>query len=346
MKNIFYLGWIGFNNLGDEWMWAMFEHMAQLHLSPEKYKVIPSMPGVDIKNLSVYDTIVMGGGSLLIPGYLDILHEAVRQEKRVIIWGSGHDRLNPFSFGPGEPAESKEFCVKVQEVVENTAFCGVRGPWTFEYMRQMGVSMDRVTVSGDPAMLTSPPASHADDEETRERWIGINWGTSYNRIYGKDEAYVENQLASAASFLIEQGYKIYLYPVWGPDREACKRLYDKIAAPDKVVYDAEVHTYEHYLQLMKRFDLTINFKLHANVLSAAANVPFICLGYRFKSFDFTHSLSIPQLVISTDATQLAERILKAADYVQANKMPILNQIDNHRQSVIAKLEQPFLKQLF
>ena len=324
----------------------MFEHMAQLHLSPEKYKVIPSMPGVDIKNLSVYDTIVMGGGSLLIPGYLDLLHEAVRQEKRVIIWGSGHDRLNPFSFGSGEPAESKEFCVKVQEVVENAAFCGVRGPWTFEYMRQMGVSMDRVTVSGDPAMLTSPPASHADDEETHERWIGINWGTSYNRIYGKDEAYVENQLASAASFLIEEGYKIYLYPVWGPDREACKRLYDKIAAPDKVVYDAEVHTYEHYLQLMKRFDLTINFKLHANVLSAAANVPFICLGYRFKSFDFTHSLSLPQLVISTDATQLAERILKAADYVQANKMAILNQIDNHRQSVIAKLEQPFLEQLF
>ncbi|MGG4393960.1 polysaccharide pyruvyl transferase family protein [Paenibacillus thiaminolyticus] len=121
-------------------------------------------------------------------------------------------------------------------------------------------------------------ASDADGEQTGERWIGINWGTSYNRIYGKDEAYVENQVASAARFLIDEGYKIYVYPVWGPDREACKRLCDKIAAPDKVVYDAEVHSYETYLQLMKRFNLTINFKLHANVLSAAADVPFICWG--------------------------------------------------------------------
>ncbi|MCY9514871.1 polysaccharide pyruvyl transferase family protein [Paenibacillus apiarius] len=346
MKSILYLGWIGFNNLGDEWMWAMFEQMAKLHLSPEKYKVIPSMPGVDLKDLSGYDTVVMGGGSLLIPGYLDILHEAVRQEKRVIIWGSGHDRLNPFSFGAGEPAESKEFSVKVQEVVDHAAFCGVRGPWTFEYMRQMGVSMDRVTVSGDPAMLASPPASDANGKETSERWIGINWGTSYNRIYGKDEAYVEKQLASAASFLIEEGYKLYLYPVWGPDREACKRLYDKIAVSDKVVYDAETHAYEHYLQLMKRFDLTINLKLHANVLSAAADVPFICLGYRFKSFDFAHSIGLPQLAISTDASQLAERILNAAAHAQANRTTILNQIGNHRQAVKANLEQPFLEQLF
>lgn len=73
-------------------------------------------------------------------------------------------------------------------------------------MRQMDVAMDRVTVSGDPAMLSSLPASEADGEQTGERWIGINWGTSYNRIYGKDEAYVENQLASAARFLSWSNY--------------------------------------------------------------------------------------------------------------------------------------------
>nr|WP_277344888.1 polysaccharide pyruvyl transferase family protein [Paenibacillus thiaminolyticus] len=192
--------------MGDEWMRAMFERLAKLHLSPEEYLIIPSIPGVDIKDMTKYDTIVMGGGSLLIPDYLDILHDAVRQQKRVIIWGSGHDRLHPFSFGSSAPPESKELCLKVKEVVDHAVYCGVRGPWTFEYMRQMDVAMDRVTVSGDPAMLSSLPASEADGEQTGERWIGINWGTSYNRIYGKDEAYVENQLASAARFLSWSNY--------------------------------------------------------------------------------------------------------------------------------------------
>ncbi|GAC43299.1 polysaccharide pyruvyl transferase family protein [Paenibacillus popilliae] len=346
MKKILYLGWVGFNNLGDEWMRAMFEQLAKLHLSPEEYQIIPSVPGVDIKDMRKYDTIVMGGGSLLVPGYLDILHEAVRQEKRVLIWGSGHDRLNPFSFGSNAAPESKGFCLKMREVVEHAAYCGVRGPWTFEYMRQIGVAMNRVTLSGDPAMLSSPPTSDADDEQTGERWIGINWGTSYNRIYGKDEAYVENQIASAAGFLIREGYKIVVYPVWGPDREACKRLCNKIAVSDQVVYDPGVHSYEKYLQRIKRFDLTINFKLHANILSAAADVPFVCLGYRFKSFDFAHSIRLPRLAISTDAEQLAERIRDTAAYALANKMSIVEQIGSHRQAVKAALERPFLKRLF
>ncbi|SUA98874.1 Uncharacterised protein [Paenibacillus thiaminolyticus] len=64
----------------------MFEQLAKLHLSPEEYLIIPSIPGVDIKDMTKYDMIVMGGGSLLIPGYLNILHDAVRQQKRVIIW--------------------------------------------------------------------------------------------------------------------------------------------------------------------------------------------------------------------------------------------------------------------
>lgn len=332
--------------MGDEWMRAMFEQLAKLHLSPEEYQVIPSVPGVDIKDVTKYDTIVMGGGSLLIPGYLDILHDAVRQEKRVLIWGSGHDRLHSLSLGSHAPPESEGFCLKMREVVDHAAYCGVRGPWTFEYMRQMGVAMDRVTLSGDPAMLSSPPAADSDDGQTGERWIGINWGTSYNRIYGKDEAYVEDQVASAARFLIEEGYKIYVYPAWGPDREACKRLCNKIGASDKVVYDAGVHSYEKYMQLIKGFDLTINFKLHASILSAAANVPFICLGYRFKSFDFAHSIGLPQLAISTDATQLAERIRYTAAYALANKRPIMEQIGSHRQAVKASLEKPFLERLF
>ncbi|SUA98875.1 Uncharacterised protein [Paenibacillus thiaminolyticus] len=88
------------------------------------------------------------------------------------------------------------------------------------------------------------------------------------------------------------------------------------------MYDAEVHSYETYLQLMKRFDLTI------------------------KSFDFAHSIGLPQFAISTDAAQLAGRIRDTAAHALANKMPIVTRIGSHRQSVTASLEKPFLEQLF
>ncbi|WII40154.1 hypothetical protein [Paenibacillus thiaminolyticus] len=70
------------------------------------------------------------------------------------------------------------------------------------------------------------------------------------------------------------------------------------------------------------------------------------MGYRFKSFDFAHSIVLPQLAISTDAAQLAERIRDMAAHALANRIPIVSRIGSHRQSVTASLEKPFLEQLF
>lgn len=78
MRKILYVGWIGFNNLGDELMWRVFEQLSRKHLDVQQFQVIPSLPGVDLVDLSPYDTIVLGGGSLLVPGYVDVAHRAAR----------------------------------------------------------------------------------------------------------------------------------------------------------------------------------------------------------------------------------------------------------------------------
>jgi hypothetical protein len=51
MRKVLYLGWIGFNNLGDEWMWEMFKAMSEAHLKGDEYQVIPSLPQVEWKSL-------------------------------------------------------------------------------------------------------------------------------------------------------------------------------------------------------------------------------------------------------------------------------------------------------
>lgn len=352
MKKILYLGWIGYNNFGDEWMWNMFQQMSNYYLDQDKYQIIPSFPGVDLKDISGYDAIVLGGGSLIIPGYLDIMYEATQQNKCTVIWGSGHDRLNRLitnndkTFSPESENHSGKYRRMLQEVVHNAAYCGIRGPWTQNYLEECGVSLEHVTVSGDPAMLTPPLVLEKNGENSQKRWIGINWGTSYNRIYGKNEEKVEDELAFAAQRWIREGFNIYIYIVWNPDLQSAQRLQQKIGLPKHIVLDTKVHTLESYLQLISKCHFTVNLKVHANILSAAANIPFICLGYRFKSYDFVYSMNLPDIIIPTNFPQIEEALLHTAAHIQNNKESIIKRFHELHQLVKTELETPFVKQIF
>jgi hypothetical protein len=350
VRRILYLGWIGFHNLGDEWMWLEFERMAKQYLSSDEYEVIPSLPGVDIKDLAPYDTVVLGGGSLLIPGYVDLVYGAMKDGKRIIIWGSGFDQM----FKPGNSPEGGEFrnperesdayLTKLRGIVENAAYCGVRGPWTYQYLDERGVLLDRVEVSGDPAMMSQGQAVLQD--RGADRVIAVNWGTSNGKIFGGNEAAAEEQMAEACRQLVQRGYKLYLYVVWGPDRKPTQQLYDHIASPYSVTYDPEVRTLEDWLGRMPRFDAAINLKLHANVLSAVCHVPFVNLGYRFKSFDFAHALGLQRWTVPTDALDLRDRIVRLTEEGIASQDVIRAQITKAQEQTRENLSRPFKERLF
>lgn len=353
MRKILYLGWIGYHNFGDEWMWHMFQQLSNQYLDKSHYEVIPSSPGVDLNDLSAYDTVVLGGGSLLVPGYVDIMYQAVTQHKKTIIWGSGHDRLHRLimnddrTFSPEPANESAQYRNMMKEIIGRSAYCVVRGPWTYDYLSENGVSMDHVSVSGDPAMLAAlPTLTEKHNARTDEHWIGINWGTSNNRIYGKNEMDVEDELAYAAQRWIRDGYHIYIYVVWDSDRTSAERLQRKIGFLEHVVFDPQVHTLESYSELMQKFEFTVNLKLHANVLSAASEIPFICLGYRFKSYDFVHSMKLPEIIVPTHAARLETALIDMAVHIQHNKASIINHTRELRQLARKQLETPFVDQLF
>ncbi|WP_235827903.1 polysaccharide pyruvyl transferase family protein [Brevibacillus migulae] len=350
MKKILYVGWIGFNNLGDELMWHVFRDLAEKHLDPAQAEVIPSLPKIDLKNLNPYDTVVLGGGSLLIPGYVDVVHKAVQLKKNVVIWGSGYDSLEPvtldengaFSLPPVQPNERMRHML--DEIGEHASFFGIRGPLTYQYLQQLGVRAKPI-ISGDPGMLLLPQTPVEAIDLAGKSIIGINWGTSYNRIYGKNEAVVEEALTEAAKALIKDGHHIYLFAMWGPDREAIKRLYKKIAAPDHTTLDLTLHNHVELMKRISGFQATINFKLHANVISAAAGVPFVCLAYRFKCLDFACSLGAPETIVSTDHAQLQQEILTRTQEVLQNRDTLAAKIKAQQKAIMQELEQPFLQQL-
>ncbi|MED4781502.1 polysaccharide pyruvyl transferase family protein [Brevibacillus choshinensis] len=348
MRKILYVGWIGFNNLGDELMWRVFEQLSRKHLEAKQFQVIPSLPGVDLVDLSPYDTIVLGGGSLLVPGYVDVAYRAVKQQKRLVIWGSGYDTQEPVHLDSAGRlldarfGESEKMRQMLRDIGHHALFFGVRGPLTYQYLQEAGVG-NSLKISGDPGMLLLPPRADNVGKENEQRVIGINWGTSYNRIYGKDEAAVEDALTTAARQLVEDGYKLYLFTMWGPDREANKRLYKKIGKPKQTTLDLDVHDHAEMMRRLQKMEATINFKLHANVLSAACGTPFVCLAYRFKCLDFTHSLELSELTVPTDERDLGARILSRVKYATEYKDTIRSNMAEKQRQMIDNLEEPFVQ---
>jgi len=353
MKRILYVGWLGFNNVGDELMWLLFRDLCRAYLPSKQYDVLPSIPGVDIHNTSPYDTIVLGGGSLLIPGYIDVVYKAVSAKKKVLIWGSGHDRADfpkldeagvvrsNLAF-TGEHRPNNE---KLAEVVEQAVFCGVRGPLTYQFLDHIGNKMEHVMISGDPGMLLPSPSPAPTGGLANERTIGVNWGTAYNRIYGGSESRVEDQLVQALQQLVREGYKVHIFPVWGPDRDACRSLYKKLGDTEKVTMDLELYHHEDLIERIRDYALTINFKLHASYLSAAAGVPFVCLGYRFKSLDFGYSIDLPDYIVPTHDEKLTDTILDRVSRIRQESGSIQECFVEHREKYRALLEIPFREKL-
>lgn len=351
MKRILYIGWIGFNNLGDELLWNLFKDTCGKYFTKDQIDITPSVPGIDLKKIESYDTVILGGGSLLLPGYLEILQDAIRKGKSVIIWGSGLDWIEKRNLDllAENKLDSMEQNFKqkdievLDEVIEKALFVGVRGPLTKKAIEIMigHEKAKKVEIIGDPGLLLQEPAVGI----VKENLIGINWGTTFNRLYGGNEKLVEKQLVEAAKKLIQQGYKILLYTVWPTDTPYCERLYKAINDPANVVLDKKLYKEQELMKVLSKCKATINFKLHANYLSLTAKTPAIALGYRFKVFDNAALLGFQHLVISTDSTQITQEILNCIEAIEKNGTKIIREYQSTKKKYTPLLESIFTNSL-
>ncbi|WP_010268042.1 polysaccharide pyruvyl transferase family protein [Paenibacillus senegalensis] len=363
MKKVLYIGWIGYRNLGDELMFDLFK---------QKASELGNTYAIDVVNneqhylanapLASYDLIVLGGGSVLsgpqrlIDEYvIDALLSSVSLGKKTMIWGSGIDWV-PRSYIPALANNDELFLPvsagwkdKVREVFKACAWAGVRGPYTLSLLERLGVKHEHVELSGDPAFLLMPDMSKVEKRGSlsgNQPIIGVNWGTTFNRLYGADELKVEDELAQALQELLRQGYAVYFYLLWNADREATERLYARIRGSGTVVYDPTLYNQNELMSLLQDFSFTINFKLHSNYLSLAAAVPFIALGYRFKVFDFAKSVELEDYVVPTDSEQIKEHILTLEEQLASERTQIVEKMASHRNQYAKRISEPFELGLF
>jgi polysaccharide pyruvyl transferase WcaK-like protein len=351
LKKVLYIGWIGFRNLGDELLWNIFQLESKRFIDSTKVQVVPSKPGIDLNKVDEYDSIVLGGGSLLLPGYLKILKDALLKGKKVLIWGTGLDWLSEsqlLHLVNNEQMHLKstfqEHEVKIfQEVLQMASFVGVRGPLTKKALTSIvgAGNASNIEIIGDPGLLLS----HNGTGQYSKK-IAINWGTTYNRLYGGNELDLENKLVEVSKQLINKGYKILIYSVWDQDNMPCERLYNKIGDPANVTLDQKLYSEQGLMELLSSCLLSINFKLHANVLSLSAGVPAIPIGYRFKVYDLASLINIDKLVISPSSTSFESDILETVIHIEKNRSGIVEDYKKFQIQYKPKLVEIFKNQLF
>lgn len=358
---ILYIGWIGQKNIGDELMWDLFKESFNETIEKGNWELHGTIrkPARDF-DLDQFDLIVLGGGSIICGNNIPILHEALRKGKKVMIWGSGIDLIQKNHIPlleAGKKINVHEYFTediqnKLVEVIEHAEFAGVRGPLTYELIKQMGANEEKLKMIGDPGLLlkekdkVDETAKHITHPFKGSKMIGVNWGTSFNHVYGGNEKNVEDQLTEALKNFINKGYQIYLYSVWDKDIPAMKRLYKKVNDQENVILDTTLYDVNLLIQLLSQFEFTINFKLHANLISLAANTPAIALAYRFKVYDFAQSVNLNKLVISTDSKHINNKLMDLETIINEERDTIISRVNHKKEEYINMINTPFKQNLY
>lgn len=302
-KNILYLGWLGKGNVGDDVLFELFKQLFYKHYPTRKNTAvnIDSYPIVNHYeiDLSNYDLIVLGGGSLLhLPYWLHICSIGISKNIPVASWGTGIDGLFK---SEGEAITLANPLRAYQSIYNQLDYISVRGPYTKTMLQHAGTKKD-IYVIGDPALHYS---TAGENVAANNQHIMVNWGTAYNHLSKECESDAEDELCLAIRTLIEKGYHISIYPIWIADIPAVRQLALKVNHPRCIalekVYEAKI-----LLKMLQQCYATINLKLHANVLSAAANRPSISLAYSGKCFDFAVGLGMLEYTIAVESVTCAD----------------------------------------
>lgn len=322
-KNILYLGFIGFRNVGDEVCHDAFaQRLAQMpeyQAVPYDAREKPSIP--EIHRRTPLRGVILGGGSLLQgTAFIQPAFEAASMGLPMWTFGTGVDffteeytqkLINGDPAGPPQMFEDKPLeAEKITKIIKHSRYVGVRGPVTRRFLGQL-FSADKIRIIGDSGLLYVPGRDDALlQHRPGERFVAVNWGSSFGSIFGHDEARTMAALTDGLRCLTKLGYGVLIYPMWEGDMDACRRLHEAVGQPDKCRLVTFVGTVDGICRMLREAVFSIGFKLHASVLSARMGTPFIALAYRSKCIDFAHSVGMSGQCIPTSSPDIAGFIVR------------------------------------
>ncbi|MBI4167043.1 MAG: polysaccharide pyruvyl transferase family protein [Acidobacteria bacterium] len=335
-----YIGYVGHANLGDEAMWeACRKRFGQIHWSyydqlayrmdaqkflatsrrDGKYLIqwlgeelrhqrhIRTLAGSVVHRLASGlggEVAILGGGTLINTNESDLqIYRSMweRTGRAVPVFGAGVKSPQFWSSRPGWEDRRREWV----SILNQLPVVGVRGPISKRLLEEVGGR--NIVISGDPAAWYHKPlkGGRRSSRSRPQRRIGINWGSPAGGMWG-DEKAVEKALANVARELHRAGTEIEILPICPQDVLSCRRIAELAGLAADCIHPVFASV-KQYVHATERLDLLVALKLHAAVLAAAGNLPFVMLEHQPKCLDFTASIGWERFTIRTDG--LAEESL-------------------------------------
>ncbi|MGA7273034.1 MAG: polysaccharide pyruvyl transferase family protein, partial [Acidimicrobiia bacterium] len=268
-----YVGFTDHENLGDE---AVLLAIREL------------MPWAVIDRNVDHPRMLMLGGGTLVNGGRYYLNRILRQDSPALdraVFGVGV--RDPKLHGITEPME------EWWSFFSSSVYVGVRGPESARLLRELGYKGD-VEITGDPA-LSLRPATNVQRVEGR---IVVCPVWTDGNLLGNDET-VFAALAEEIGRLHAEGREIVMLSAFPRDDRHLIGLMRRAGTPE-MPYVAGYADVRATLDLLASSDLVIAERLHAAILGAAAEVPFVALEYWPKVSDFARSLHLERFVVPTE----------------------------------------------
>jgi polysaccharide pyruvyl transferase WcaK-like protein len=309
-----YVGWVGRANMGDEALWSVCrQRFSQIHwdrfdqpaFDPEptaflkratrdgayfirtltqefahltRSRALAAVLVRKMRSLTLGEVGMLGGGTLInepsrryFDGYVALRR---RTHRPVPVFGTGVAAPEVWT---SRGKEWRQHCRDWVDLLSELPVVGVRGPASKQLLEEAGAT--NVVISGDPAVWLHhafegrcPGLSR--DAEPKKR-IGINCGDTPGFMWGNRAAILE-QLGLLVRHLLTEGHSVELFAVWPEDLRSCEEVARSAGIGLSRTAPALL-TPEAFLRRVVEYDLVIALKLHAGILAAAANVPFIQL---------------------------------------------------------------------
>lgn len=341
LNNVAYMGWVGYNNLGDEILYdahvALFPRLKMLPYQNNKLARVCAAS----RGGTLFRAGWLGGGTLInqSTSWLGMIERLQEEGCPVYCFGTG---VTQSSFRAGHEKTSIEEWVKV---LETFAFVGIRGPYSKKILNEAGFYGARVI--GDTALALASPDYRPRD--VRNRVIGLNFGLiKEGQIWGSADSYTESIVASIQQ-LIDRGYTIRLLPVWDKDLPSNRALVKRINDPRCTLAEDCYKTLTAYNAELEKCGMFIGQKLHATIMATMLRIPSIMIEYQPKCRDYMASVGMEKWVIKTSECNpelLLDTVQRLSDQSKAIQQELNKHIVRYRTlqyRLAAKIEDDLLR---
>ncbi len=354
MTNVLISGYYGFDNAGDDAvLYGIITSLQQIdpniHIQilsnqPKKTTDLFHLPASNRWSFSaIYnqikkaDLVIVGGGTLLQDRtsprsplyYLGITLLAKLLKKPVFYYGQG--------FGPIIHRFSK-WMIKL--IVNRVDTITVRDHASGEEMRAYGVTKAPIHVTADPALTINPLEANANEARDifQNYQIHPDQRIAYVAIRDwKNEQQFKIELASACDQLVEEGWQIVFLPMQYPND-----LSPSIDTIGHMKHQAflidQPLNFKEIMSLISVGELMIGMRLHAVILAAIMNVPFVSFSYDPKIDRFVESVGrkITAPIEQLRGEELSQQIAQVTTNIAAEKRDLQEKV----KPIIEKAYEP------